>query len=268
MVRFTTPSTASSHIRHKHLPSPLSHFLQLRVPPPEQPPQFLQPVAVPGYENGCEGCHEVWRGCEEGLHGRGAHVKGAHDCRVEVVEAERTGDADVEGNPGFFCQFWLREKRIRCEGSSRNPRSRCRQEQASGQTTPDDSLQALSHGPLQDELLQHSSELPKSQYTPAPVLDPGKSGMKNGPMSARKAPVAGSMINSHCHPASPIEPCKLLNTPAAINPEEAMAMPAATYSTGLACGLPSMSMLLLKVEEVVCYASAIQRQRMTILIYL
>jgi hypothetical protein len=27
--------------------------------------------------------------------------------------------------------------------------------------------------------------------------------MKTGPMSAKKAPVADSMINSHCHPASP-----------------------------------------------------------------
>ena len=52
--------------------------------------------------------------------------------------------------------------------------------------------------------------------------------MKNGPMRAKKAPVADSIMNSHCHPDSPMEPCKLLNTPAAINPEEAMAMQRAT----------------------------------------
>jgi hypothetical protein len=213
MVRFTTPSTASSRIRHKHLSFPLSRFLQLPVPPPEQPLQkqrttnrhaapghhqqhshkiprlvalreeerrhqvsheshhihhsrarspllrraaqsrnrprddqrvrreaapdieegsrvarrraeagdgddvaddgddhgprdvpaaFFQPVAVPGYEHGREGCHEVRRGCEEGRHGRGAHVEGAHDGWVEVVEAEGAGDADVEGDLKLF----------------------------------------------------------------------------------------------------------------------------------------------------------------------
>ena len=63
------------------------------------PATFFQAVAVPGCEHGC---HEVWGGCEEGLHGRGAHVDGAHDCWVEVVEAEGAGDADVEGDLGLF----------------------------------------------------------------------------------------------------------------------------------------------------------------------
>jgi hypothetical protein len=59
------------------------------------PATFFQAVAVPGCEHGC---HEVWRGCEEGRYGRGAHVEGAHDCWVEVIEAEGAGDADVEGD--------------------------------------------------------------------------------------------------------------------------------------------------------------------------
>jgi len=66
--------------------------------PRDVPAAFFQAVAVPGYEHGCEGCHEVWRGCEEGRHGCGAHIEGAHDGWVEVVETECAGDADVEGD--------------------------------------------------------------------------------------------------------------------------------------------------------------------------
>jgi hypothetical protein len=188
---------------------------------------FFQAVAVPGYGHGCEGCHEVWRGCEEGRHGRVAHVEGAHDCWAEVIEAEGAGDADVEGD--LWCLSVLAETKADLLWRTltnpqvlisvrASPRPYHTEWLASGSDTRSAARRAAA-------AFLRSSE---SQYTPAPVFDPGKSGMKNGPMRAKKAPVAGSMMNSHCHPANPIVPCKLLNTPAAINPEEAMAMQRAT----------------------------------------
>lgn len=53
--------------------------------------------------------------------------------------------------------------------------------------------------------------------------------MKKGPLSAKKAPVADSMMKSHCQPDRPMAPCKLPNTPAAIKPEDPIAMQSATY---------------------------------------
>src|SRR5687767_12374491 len=69
-----------------------------------------------------------------------------------------------------------------------------------------------------------------NQILPAPLSELGKSGMKKGPMKAKKTPVQASMMKSHCQPARPIVPSRPEKTPAAMRPELPMAIHRAAYS--------------------------------------